>query len=409
MGARALSYLAGKVRSGFPGEVAHRRIGREAEFPLVGNGGGPGDAQLVLEDLIRGTSYEAMRSSDGCVGARGPRFAFMTEVGRATIEIVFDPVDDLFRMAELYESAVRTLTDSTHRLHMSVQFRGVHPTAVASDELMTMKARYRALHDCMGKSWLWFTVTAGDQTHLDVSQDEAASVFAVTNRLTPVVHALCGNSAAPSARSANTIPNAREWRMGELLREDGFPGRHGQLPEGIDSLESYVSYFSRQRFLMLDERRSHELFSGSFEEWAVMSEPDDDELWAQYEFHEHYVWPSARLRTRTGTIELRGACQQPRNEHASAAALHLGLVEGWRDLRDVHPAQGMDFRALTRGLDLPEGDRTVVHQVLEVCEAALRRRDCGEEAFLRPLWRRLHNRMNPGQEQIAGARSEVDG
>ncbi len=48
------------------------------------------------------------------------------------------------------------------------------------------------MHEVLGDPWKWFTVTASDQTHVDIGRDEFVSTYNTMNLLTPAVIALCG-------------------------------------------------------------------------------------------------------------------------------------------------------------------------------------------------------------------------
>lgn len=86
-------------------------------------------------------------------------------------------------------------------------------------------------------------------------------------------------------------------------------------------------------WLLMDRNpfKSHLQSLSSISPDVTSSEISDAE-WQGFLAHDHYVWHSSRPRVRTGTLELRSACQQPWEEHMSAQALNLALVEAWRDL-----------------------------------------------------------------------------
>jgi len=395
--------MARRFAEHFPATVTHRCIGREAEFHLVGADGRPVDATGVLARLLDRRGGRPAVTADGLVGVRLENSSVLKEVGRATLEIAFDPVPYLDDADLAYRTTVRDLEVLAQEMDAQLVFRGVHPSAVPGPEHMTPKARYRAMAGRLGGAWYWFTVTASDQTHVDVSRAEAAQVFAVLNRLTPVVWALCGNSRDGGGGTQRPTPNSRERRMLELFAAQGRAGRYGMFPEGISTVDAYVSHVAGLELLTLDHADEFRSGSGTWSGWSRREDLTEDEAWRLFSFHEHYVWPSARLRSRTGTLELRAACQQPRDEHLSAATLHLGLVEGWRDLAALRPDRDMGPRALDSGLDLPDHDLAIVEQALEACQEALARRGHGEERFTEPLWRRLELRENPGQREERNA------
>ena len=71
---------------------------------------------------------------------------------------------------------------------------GVQPLSPPTRALLSPKQRYSTLADIMGADWIWYTVTASDQAHVDVSRDEAVSALNFGNLMAPVIVALCANS-----------------------------------------------------------------------------------------------------------------------------------------------------------------------------------------------------------------------
>jgi len=124
-----------------------------------------------------------------------------------------------------------------------------------------------------------------------------------------------------------------------------------------------------------------------------------------YLWHEHYTWNSARARVEQSTIEIRPACQQPHGELMAASALSLGFVESQRSIEEyAFRALGPDpwpamlrYRAevLRNGMHAAEPAKRFLRTLVEIAEAGLRGRGRGEEAYLKPIWRRLEKRQTP--------------
>ncbi|MBI3976188.1 MAG: hypothetical protein HY334_07325, partial [Armatimonadetes bacterium] len=108
----AIEALTEQFAGRFPPTVpSPRRIGREAEFPLVRPDGRAGDASLLwdplraegaarltYDDPDRQTLIERVDLEDA---------GYEVEMGRATVEVVLPPVDDLIALEVVSASAVR--------------------------------------------------------------------------------------------------------------------------------------------------------------------------------------------------------------------------------------------------------------------------------------------------------------
>lgn len=90
----------------------------------------------------------------------------------------------------------------------------------------------------------------------------------------------------------------------------------------------------------------------------------------------------------------------------AASALSLGFVESQRPIEEyAFRALGSDpwpamlrYRAevLRKGMCADEPAPNFLRTMLEIAEAGLRGRGRGEEAYLKPVWRRLEKRQTPG-------------
>ena len=90
--------------------------------------------------------------------------------------------------------------------------------------------------EAIGEDWLWFTVTASDQVHVDVTRDEVLPATNLCNLMAPVVVALCGNSPIYGSESSG-VCSAREDRM---ARCQGDLNRHGMPRGAFDTMEGSI-------------------------------------------------------------------------------------------------------------------------------------------------------------------------
>jgi gamma-glutamylcysteine synthetase len=400
--------LAAQLERRFPPRAgALRRVGREAEFPVVWPDGRAGEVARLWDGLCA-DGPARVRYADPDRQALIERVdvgdvGYEVEVGRATVEVVLPPVDDLHALARLSASAVGRLVRVAAGERLRILGYGIQPRARPRPGLITPKRRYVAFYRSVGRPWLPFTTTASDQVHVDVGRDEVVGVVNVMNLLSGAIIALTANSSVYAGR-VGRFCSGREG----LLRALG--NRHGMTPRPFADLEDYVRFVCRQPCAVL--RRGHRYlpYGRPLGAYLQARGPDLDAfLW-----HEHYLWYSARPRAQHGTVEVRPACQQPPEEPLAAAALALALVEGWREAEalvaeavgsDAWPAMAAYRRAAVRhGVRAAEPAPGFLARLLDVAERALRRRGRGEERFLDGLRRRVEARWLPADGATAAFR-----
>jgi len=406
--------LSDRFLAHFPVEVpTWRTIGREAEYPVVWPDGRAGDVPALLEALSTLPAYTPQFDDGMLVAVRAADHTFSTEVGLGTIELISDPCEDLHQLQGLHEAAMDTLFGVCADQGQLVLGLGMQPLAEASLEGMTPKPRYRVLYDTVGPGWLWFTLTASDQLHVDICRSELLPYTNLANALSAVNIALCANSPLRENQPIGAC-SGREAGMGEIGAEDC---RHGVPGGPFASGAALVGQATRQPFVLQKPGGVPTPFDGSFLDYlAQHPELDGDQRWEAFLLHEHYIWHSARPRSAQATLELRSACQQPWSEHLAAAALNVGIVvaaprlqafvascfgdQAWDVLRAYHDV------AVREGLAGVEPVPGFVGDVLDLCTEALADRGRGEERFLEPLYGRLDRRENPAQALVKRWRAD---
>ncbi len=410
---RRYEALAATFAGHFPAQLSGpRTVGREAEFPIVDGGGRAADVARLwpLLQVARGDILKVKRdavNSELVVGLDGSSYSYALEVGRGTIELNVGPSDTLFGLEALFRAGLARLVQAAGQLGWRVLGYGVQPLTPATRALLSPKQRYAALADVMGDDWVWYTVTASDQLHVDVSRGEAVAVLNFANLMAPVVVALCANSPVVAGALTGSC-SSREARMVDAVHGQ----RHGMIARPYADFTDFVARLSGMRSL-LQREGARLLPDGRLFDEVLRADFGAGDGGARgcfeaFLLHDHYVWHSARLRSAYGTVELRPACQQPPHEAMAAAAFYLGLVEGRREITDyvqgaLSPAgywEGMMqyHRAAVRdGLAAEEPAAGFLAEVLTLAEKALARRGQGEERMLAPLWGRLERRENPAQ------------
>jgi gamma-glutamylcysteine synthetase len=262
---------------------------------------------------------------------------------------------------------------------------------------MTPRPRYAALGAAIGTPWLGLTITAADQTHVDIARSELLDAINWMNLLSAPLIALCANSSVYGGRAGRFL-SGREGLLGRLGEF-----RYGMTPRRFVSIEEFIKYVCDYECFVLPEGHGFHQVNQPYIKYIECHPkvPFDQFLW-----HEHYVWNSARARVQNSTIEVRPACQQPPGESMVANALALGWVESLPQIAayiedalgpDPWPAMvGYRRAVVERGLAAREPVPRLVRALLEIAQGGLARRGRGEEELLAPVWERLKRGAPPG-------------
>lgn len=400
----AIERLADLVSRRFPPRLRSlRRIGREAEFPLVWPDGRAADASLLWGPLLAEGGREVHDDPDGrgmIVRVDAGPVGYEVEMGRATVEVVLPPVDDLHALAAVSGRAVRRLVRAAASRGMLVLGYGIQPRTPAAVGLMAPKRRYGVLHRALGRPYLHFTTTASDQVQIDIARGELVDAVNVMNLLSGPIIALTANSSVYSGRVGRFV-SGREG----MLRTLG--DRHGMTPWQFTDLEGLLEFICGQTCPILRKDGRYVPYGLPFLAYLAARGPDPD----AYLMHERYIWNSARPRMQHGAIEVRPACQQPPEEPLAASALCLAFVEAmpeiWAFVRDrlgqdPWPAMAAYRRAAVRmGLRAREPVPGFLAGLVDLAEESLRRRGRGEERYMLPVRRRLERRALPADRAAA--------
>ena len=329
----AYESLAARFAAHFPPRLqGPRTVGREAEFPVVDQAGRAADIDQLWPLLLK--NEDAAESSkrgslsplsstlsplkvkrdavntDLIVGLDGASYSYALEVGKGTIELNVGPCATLFELESTFRTALERLVRAAAQLGWRVLGYGVQPLSPPTRALLSPKQRYSTLADIMGADWIWYTVTASDQAHVDVSRDEAVSVLNFGNLMAPVIVALCANSPVVAGELTDDC-SGREGRMIDAP----YGQRHGMIARPYADLTDFVARLSRLPSLL---RREGELLLPDGRPFADVLRADYGTARSEgaalsphssshspgcldaFLLHDHYIWHNARLRTAYG-------------------------------------------------------------------------------------------------------------
>ena len=385
-----------------------RKVGREAEFPVVWPDGRAGDVNLLWEPLLAQGGLTPHYDDPGArhllVEVSEPGMMVAIEVGRCTVELSLGPYEDLWQLQAGFDQALARVVGAARERGMLLLGFGIQPRTPASQRLMTPARHYRALCRAAGTAWLRLTTSASDQLHVDITRSEIPAAVNWMNLLSGPLIALCANSSVYAGR-AGRYQAGREAFLADLGEQ-----RYGMPPRQFDTTTEWIQYLSEFRCFVLPEstgfRRTNRPFSEVLTAEAKRG-TSAEQLFQYFLWHEHYVWNSARARVAHSTIEVRPACQQPPGESLAANALILGWVVALKEASTlISRALGPDpwlemsrYRqaAVREGLGAPEPAPGLLTGLVEIARGGLKRRGRGEERLLVPIEQRLAKRKSPGQ------------
>lgn len=409
--------LAEQFLQRFPEELnGQRTVGREAEHPIVMSDGQAADVQRLWPLLLKQGDLKEKYDSNATnliVELCGSDYSYAMEVGRGTIELNTRPCNTLWEAKAIIEEATLRVVRAALRYGWMMLGYGIQPVTPPTLSLMTPKQRYQSLYRAMGNEWLWYTVTASDQTQIAIRRREAIFMLNFGNLMTPVIIALCANSPI-FAGTLSPFCSGREGQH-ELIR--AMEHRHGMPIRPFRDAYDFVERICQTTYLIHRESGAVIPMSRPFHEYLLEHYQREQEVdFASFLFHEHYMWNSARIRAAYGTIEIRPACQQPWREHMAVMALNVGLIESAETIQDyIDQTLGVDAwqmmrtyqqQAIRHGLRAPQPAPHFLEQIVGWAEDGLRQRGLNEETLLQPIYERLYRNENPAQRARRVFRSD---
>ncbi|HUB93102.1 MAG TPA: glutamate-cysteine ligase family protein [Verrucomicrobiae bacterium] len=414
-----------------------RKIGIELEFPIVDDCG-EAVSYSVLKEMftwlgakgwnikLDGGTGEKVEAKKSLTSGTG-RFNYDedtigTDVGYCTLETSLCPEDDLFAMEVHWKKLKGLLLEYFDQAGCHLLGYGIQPISYPSSKLIANKGRYRFFEEDslnryvdqrQGRDVSAFAITAANQCHIDIYQEEAILAVNVLNGLAPLLSAVTANASVWRGSVDSEWADVRE-----VLWDKCWSNRIEQtgIPDPFKDFGDYVDRLCQFRPLMvvrdgecvkvMDHKTfgdfifdTHNSKGRTVDGKSVKLLPSADDI----RFQSGFAWWEARLAPNYGTIEIRPCSQQPEEAVLCVAAFALGLVENldaayelyteytlsdWRRLR---------FDVLRHGLGaLARNDHPVVSLVeraLRLARAGLRKRGLGEEIFLNVLDKRVASNL----------------
>ena len=264
--------------------------------------------------------------------------------------------------------------------------------------------------------------SSASQVQLDVYRDDLVKTINVFSKIEPIKALLFSNSVLIDENKHVTCFRDALWEYSTHGVNPHNIGMYDVDFKDLNDLQSYLeslniycvmrdgAYINFQSMNVLDyfskDYVCGEIYSnGEYRKMEVKPLINDIKYLSPFKF--------INLTFR-GTVEFRSVCTQPIKDSMSVAAFHLGLKDKLDELDelisndDVIYHKGYTASELRKLLiqdELPsfvdrDGLCKLSKDIVDLASVGLEERGIGEEIFLKPLYGRIRNHVNPGKNII---------
>ncbi len=378
-----------------PGE--RKDVGIEKEILAVDGEGNMADIATRVWPYLLKEGYKPIYDSyykDQVVAFDAGNDQIALDAGKGTFEIIMRPHKTVKESEKRMKQLLSVILSVCEKESIKVLALGCQPVTRALRENWNRKQRYEVLLDYFGDPVYPASLSASDQVHVDVAEEEIVSVINVMNGMAGLFVVLFAN--CPIFDGPNEYKAYREVIWDKLgVDRTGLP----LLP--MSSLEDYLARTWEMKCIMASDGEKFYSPDVSFKDFV--EEMDDDQVYKAYEVHEGSVWFCARPRVY-GTIELRPAGLQPWDDMMAVPALALGLLENlnesemfikqfrWDTLRALR------MEAVKKGFEIDFFGKSVdkwVKEIVDLASKGLEKRGDGDEKYLDALYERIDKKEAP--------------
>ncbi len=271
--------------------------------------------------------------------------------------------------------------------------------------------------------------SSASQVQLDVYREDLVKTINVFSKIEPIKALLFSNSVFLDENKHVTCFRDALW---EYSTHGINPHNIGMYDVEFDNLDdlgayleslniycvmrdgSYINFptMNLQEYFEKDHITGEIYLNGKYETIDIKPEIDDI----------NYLRPFKFINlTFRGTVEFRSVCTQPIYDSMTVAAFHLGLKNKLDELKDlivndnVIYHKGYTARELRKLLIQDEIPSFIdkddlcklTKDVVDLANDGLVERGIGEETFLKPLYGRIKDHMNPGKNIIESMHNGV--
>lgn len=421
-----------------------RFVGIEIELPILNMRKEPVDFDFVhnvADEFSESFGFEPIKRDEN-----GQAFLYENSESNDSlsfdcsynnIELSLGCGTDLHKLYERFKTYYSALTDLLKKNDHKLTGMGVNPYRIYNNNIPIPTGRYRMLYHHLHSYPKYLrvpmhfhhypefgTFASASQVQLDVSKDELLKTIRAFTRVEPIKALIFSNSVIIGEMEDTICARDMFWENSTHGINPHNVGMYeydfyseSELLDYIASTSIYcvergdkyinfepvqiLEYFNRDEVT----GEYYDVAEGCYKEITVKPEKNDINYLRTFKFED---------LTFRGTIEFRSCCAQPARDTMTVGAFHLGLQQKLDELDRLleddnilyhHGYTPNELRHLFVRRNYPayldkEELKNLALSVLDLAKLGLSDRGYGEEIFLKPLYDRIEQKINPSIDML---------
>lgn len=391
-------------------------VGVELEFPIVETNGNKTNIEVtknLFRTLANLSDFEVEKIDDDKnpiqLVHRSSKDRILFELSYNTIEFAFERAHSINEVAKRFEAYLKIIQPILQENNHEIQGHGIHPMWKENDNSPVKIERYKMLMAFLAMNGTgmkthpypsYGAFICGNQVQLDVRRDNYIRIINAFNKI----------EAAKAYLFSNSEFSAEVWDTKiarDIFWEESLHGYYkenvGIYPKNYQSEEEFFNNLARTAiFTATREGKSYYFKPIRVEDYLDQKEitaytADGNEKIinpVKEDLKQHRSYQFQDLTAR-GTVEFRSVCTQPLETTFAPIAFELGLfvqlekLENYLEDCSFFKNEEQDYRKLRKkyskkilSKEEKEAIQSFSKDLLDIAEAGLMKRGCGEEKFL---------------------------
>ena len=391
-------------------------VGVELEFPIVETNGNKTNIEVtknLFRTLANLSDFEVEKIDDDKnpiqLVHRSSKDRILFELSYNTIEFAFERAHSINEVAKRFEAYLKIIQPILQENNHEIQGHGIHPLWQENDNSPVKIERYKMLMAFLAMNGTgmkthpypsYGAFICGNQVQLDVRRDNYLRIINAFNKI----------EAAKAYLFSNSEFSAEAWDTKiarDIFWEESLHGYYkenvGIYPKDYQSEEEFFNNLARTAiFTATREGKSYYFKPIRAEDYLDQKEitaytADGNEKIikpVKEDLKQHRSYQFQDLTAR-GTVEFRSVCTQPLETTFAPIAFELGLfvelekLENYLEDSSFFKNEEQDYRKLRKkyskkilSKEEKEAIQSLSKDLLDIAEAGLMKRGCGEEKFL---------------------------
>ena len=391
-------------------------VGVELEFPIVETNGNKTNIEVtknLFRTLANLSDFEVEKIDDEQNPIQliycSSKDRILFELSYNTIEFAFERARSINEVAKRFEAYLKIIQPILQENNHEIQGHGIHPLWKENDNSPVKIERYKMLMAFLAMNGTgmkthsypsYGAFICGNQVQLDVRRDNYLRIINAFNKI----------EAAKAYLFSNSEFSAEAWDTKiarDIFWEESLHGYYkenvGIYPKDYQSEEEFFNNLARTAiFTATREGKSYYFKPIRVEDYLDQKEitaytADGNEKIikpVKEDLKQHRSYQFQDLTAR-GTVEFRSVCTQPLETTFAPIAFELGLfvelekLENFLEDSSFFKNEEQDYRKLRKkyskkilSKEEKEAIQSFSKDLLDIAEAGLMKRGCGEEKFL---------------------------